>query len=1099
MAKYREEIEYRADITEVARKLAELEAAAARNAEGQSDSADKASRAWKGYEATVHSIRPVDVEVDTEEAKAKLKGIEREIDSLSRQRAKILAEADTAGATAQLEALDRRISALSRERVHIQAEADTAGAQANLAGLKSSTDGGAASLTGLFANVTKTVGGLKLLDIAMSQLKWPVMIQGATAAAGALGALSGGAVALAGSLGRVAGIAPGVGVAGLALGQGFGVAKLATMGLKDAFKASADGAEAVAKAQTKVSEATAKYGKDSTQAKAAQEGLTKAQKESAAALDGLDPAAKAFVVTVQSMAPELKKLQQTAQAGLFPGVVAAMVAMRPLFAQLTPVIAATAGAIGDLASRGGTMLASLGPQLTRIGMDNVPIITSLGNAFLKLVPALVTIVQAAQPLALWMARLAETWSGNIAGATAAGAASGKLAAFFERAKESARLWFGMLGNLAVGLFNVFKAAAPLGDWLVSRLGNATRAFRELTGSVEGQNKMAAWFERLKPPLEAFGRLAGDTFKGLGRVMVDMAPQITPLIDKLRTDLLPVVLDLVSKIDGRFIASIIDLTAGFLKFFGALSNTAVLGTFVQLVSRAFDALNAIMGLPGVPEIVTVLMLAGSIKTALAVAGAIWRIKDGLAEISKTKITGGVMDLLGGKLGGKRVATTVAVEGAEEGGRSFLAKLSDFFGRNKPKVQPSVDAPAPAGGKGLLATAGPLAAVTAIGMGYNKMLDGVIGKWADTDKHAIKGMTGVADWVGSNVPIIGGVWKNVINLWAIGLGHAKQVVTTVLGAIPGIVGGIVSSVAGFFASLPGKIVGAVSSLGGMLLGWIGGIAGTVLGAIGGFLGNVVGFFASLPGRAVGAIGGLLGAVVGFFGGVFGAVLGAVGNGIGAVVGFFASLPGRALGAVSSLVGALVGVGGNAIRSMAGAIAGGAGAIFDFFKGIPGRIVGAIGDLAGIGRDIIEGIIRGIRGMAGRLIDAVKAIIPGPIKQFLGISSPAKIAVPWGRALVQGMAVGVRREDGTVTRAMGQLGPFDPAAFGASSLRGYTPAAQATSPGSADVGALAVQVGALATAVASRPPLSVEQTNVGANPDPGAQARALFQEAAWYAPVA
>jgi TP901 family phage tail tape measure protein len=61
---------------------------------------------------------------------------------------------------------------------------------------------------------------------------------------------------------------------------------------------------------------------------------------------------------------------------------------------------------------------------------------------------------------------------------------------------------------------------------------------------------------------------------------------------------------------------------------------------------------------------------------------------------------------------------------------------------------------------------------------------------------------------------------------------------------------------------------------------------------------------------------------------------------------------------------------------AASGGVGSLISFVGGIPGRIIGALGNVAGMlyssGQRIIQGLINGIRNMAGRVADAVKSVL-------------------------------------------------------------------------------------------------------------------------------
>lgn len=105
---------------------------------------------------------------------------------------------------------------------------------------------------------------------------------------------------------------------------------------------------------------------------------------------------------------------------------------------------------------------------------------------------------------------------------------------------------------------------------------------------------------------------------------------------------------------------------------------------------------------------------------------------------------------------------------------------------------------------------------------------------------------------------------------------------------------------------------------------------------------------------------------------------------------------------------------------------GAMIAFVAGLPGRITSALGNLAGLladkGRDIVQGLINGIAGMAGKLASFVSGFvkdhIPGPVAKILGISSPSKVAAALGREVPRGLALGILDQAKVVKDASEQM---------------------------------------------------------------------------------
>lgn len=91
---------------------------------------------------------------------------------------------------------------------------------------------------------------------------------------------------------------------------------------------------------------------------------------------------------------------------------------------------------------------------------------------------------------------------------------------------------------------------------------------------------------------------------------------------------------------------------------------------------------------------------------------------------------------------------------------------------------------------------------------------------------------------------------------------------------------------------------------------------------------------------------------------------------------------------------------------------GNALDYVKEIPGKIKAKLGDagtmLLQAGKDIISGLINGIKSMAGSLVSTIKSYvidkIPGPVKKALGIASPSKVFREIGVNTTQGLIDGL-----------------------------------------------------------------------------------------------
>jgi hypothetical protein len=98
----------------------------------------------------------------------------------------------------------------------------------------------------------------------------------------------------------------------------------------------------------------------------------------------------------------------------------------------------------------------------------------------------------------------------------------------------------------------------------------------------------------------------------------------------------------------------------------------------------------------------------------------------------------------------------------------------------------------------------------------------------------------------------------------------------------------------------------------------------------------------------------------------------------------------GAVSSVRNAAVGLRDGVVGAFRGLVSGGS-AVISFFRGLPGKITGFVkglpGALRNLGMAIINSFVDGMKAVGGAIVSALSSLIPGPIKSFLHLGSPAK----------------------------------------------------------------------------------------------------------------
>jgi phage-related protein len=118
------------------------------------------------------------------------------------------------------------------------------------------------------------------------------------------------------------------------------------------------------------------------------------------------------------------------------------------------------------------------------------------------------------------------------------------------------------------------------------------------------------------------------------------------------------------------------------------------------------------------------------------------------------------------------------------------------------------------------------------------------------------------------------------------------------------------------------------------------------------------------------------------------------------------------------------------MIAATAAGVMGVISWFTGIRGQVLGALagaGDwLVSTGRNMIEGLIRGVQAVAGKIAETVLAPIRNAVngvKSFLGIHSPSRLFIEIGGYTGEGMALGLESKADRIADASEALIPETP----------------------------------------------------------------------------
>src|SRR4051812_31008719 len=99
-----------------------------------------------------------------------------------------------------------------------------------------------------------------------------------------------------------------------------------------------------------------------------------------------------------------------------------------------------------------------------------------------------------------------------------------------------------------------------------------------------------------------------------------------------------------------------------------------------------------------------------------------------------------------------------------------------------------------------------------------------------------------------------------------------------------------------------------------------------------------------------------------------------------------------------------------------------LVNWLTGLGPMILNALGDMGnllfGIGQDIINGLLNGLMSLGGKVVDFLADLIPGPIRDALGIASPSKVLDKIGEQSMEGLDQGLERMVPRIGARIGQI---------------------------------------------------------------------------------
>lgn len=237
-----------------------------------------------------------------------------------------------------------------------------------------------------------------------------------------------------------------------------------------------------------------------------------------------------------------------------------------------------------------------------------------------------------------------------------------------------------------------------------------------------------------------------------------------------------------------------------------------------------------------------------------------------------------------------------------------------------------------------------------------------------------------------------------------GAILQAIGPLVGMIAGILMPIIQALMPVVVTVFSVIADVITSAMQIVLGVIQVVSGIISGnwsqvwaGIGNIFSGIWNTIVSVVRGALQIIGSVIMSGLQIVGGFVGAVLGGIGR-------FFADTWSNVIGGVQGFIGKLLG----------------------FFGGLPGKIMGALSGagswLLDVGRNIVQGLIDGAKGMVDRAVQAIKdvggAMLDG-VKGFLGIKSPSvRFRREVGQQVGEGARLGILDKVQAVAAAARQL---------------------------------------------------------------------------------
>lgn len=205
------------------------------------------------------------------------------------------------------------------------------------------------------------------------------------------------------------------------------------------------------------------------------------------AMDKLGPAGAQFVRFLDSLEPQLALLQDTARAGLFPGVEDGIRHLMTLMPQVSQIVANISTEMGKLASEAGAGLSGAGFKsfFDYLQTDAASTLANFAHATGNVAEALANLMVAFAPMSRDFSGGLERMTASFARWSAGLSQTQGFKDFLDYVHQSGPAVLNLIGSLATAFAGIVKAAAPMGQSVVAGLTGLANVLGAIANSPIG--------------------------------------------------------------------------------------------------------------------------------------------------------------------------------------------------------------------------------------------------------------------------------------------------------------------------------------------------------------------------------------------------------------------------------------------------------------------------------------------------------------------------------------------------------------------------------------------------------------------------------------